>query len=129
MTSTSTTPSEPEPPPPPRKLLLEGEAVREDEVGGFTSWECEDAYDGGPVVVEVGFFDEEDRLGLGFVLFDGSDRGSYAYYERAGLDHEWQWDEYILVIKTDGTGLYYDFRGVPEGGSTEPSAVYECSPK
>lgn len=109
---------------------MDGEVFKEGEggVGEFTSWECEDYLDGGPTVVEVGFFDYEGYP-IGFVLFDGGDRGSQAWYERAGLEHEWLWDEYIFVIETDGTGLYYDFRGVPEGGSTKPSAVYECSPK
>jgi hypothetical protein len=124
---------------------LDGGVVKEGEdgVGEFTSWECEDFVDGGTNVVEVGFFDyegseleffgREDGYTFGFVLFDGRDRGIFAFYERAGLDHEWFWGppdgDYLFVIETDGTGLYYDFRGVPEGGSTEPSAVYECSPK
>jgi hypothetical protein len=111
---------------------LDGEVVREDEVGGFISWECEEFIEGGPTLVEVGFFDLSGYP-IGFILFDGGDRGSYAYYQRAGLDHRWDWgpnvNDYAFVISPDGTGLYYDFSAVRDGGTTSASEVFECSRK
>jgi len=41
-----------------------------------------------------------------------------ASYKREGINHHWQWgpnSEYKLLIKPDGTGLYYDFTGIKNG--------------
>ena len=96
----------------------------------FTSWYCKDFVEGGPVLVEVGFFGDPGLAGLGFILYDGGYSGERTFYQRTGLEHRWDWGsngcEYSFVIKTDGTGLYYDFTGVPKGESIKAREVYKC---
>ena len=56
-------------------------------------------------------------------------QGEITLYRRTGLEHRWDWGDgasYSFVIKTDGTGLYYDFSTVPDGENTKASAVYKC---
>lgn len=118
-TTTSDVSSRPPSPPEPRNLLLDGEVVQEDEVGGITSWECEDFDEGGPTLVEVGFFgDSAETQRRGFILYDGGDTGSYASYERAGLDKRWEWgtngNDYAFEISPDGTGEYFELSDVSD---------------
>jgi hypothetical protein len=49
----------------PRTIILNGREISEEDVGGFVSWYCKDFVDGGPVLVEVGFFKNEKLHGLG----------------------------------------------------------------
>jgi hypothetical protein len=85
---------------------------------------------GGTTFVEVGFIDNPNWLGLGFILFDGGYSGEVSVYERTGLEHRWDWisggGKYAFVISQDGTGLYYDFTKVPYGESTTAREVYKC---
>lgn len=114
----------------PRTIVLDGEAVTEEDVGGFISWYCKDFVDGGRILVEVGFFGDPSLEGLGFILYDGGYTGECTYYRRTGLEHRWDWGpnetDYAFVIQPDGTGLYYDFSSVPYGKSTKASEVYKC---
>jgi len=111
----------------PRMLILEGDTITSEEFGGFTCWYCSDFTNGGKTLVEVGFYDELNTLG--FILFDGTYSGEVAIYQREGLDHTWYWGDdanYKFRVKTDGTGLYYDFSSVPDGESTKPSEIFKC---
>ena len=114
----------------PRTIVLDGEAVTEEDVGGFISWYCKDFVDAGRILVEVGFFGDPSLEGLGFILYDGGYSGERTYYRRTGLEHRWDWGpnetNYAFVIQPDGTGLYYDFSSVPYGESTKVSEVYQC---
>ena len=122
MSAPSATPSG------PRTIVLDGEAITEEDLGEFTSWYCKDFVYGGPTLVEVGSFGE-GRI-LGFILYDGGYSGEYTFYERTGLDHRWDWGpngtDYAFIIKPDGTGLYYDFTSVPKGETTKQNEMYKC---
>jgi len=82
--------------------------------------------------VEVGVLNDPtlDGLEFGFVLYDGGYSGERTMYRRTGLEHCWDWgpnlNDYSFVIKTDGTGLYYDFSTMEDGESTKARAVYQC---
>ncbi|ADK81925.1 hypothetical protein [Sediminispirochaeta smaragdinae] len=114
----------------PRTIILNGEEISEEDVGGFISWYGQDFIEAGPIIVEVGFFGDPNLEGLGFILYDGGFTGELTYYRRTGLEHRWDWGpnetDYAFVIQTDGTGLYYDFTKVKKGKSTTASAVYIC---
>ena len=114
----------------PRTIVLEGESFSEKDVGEFKTWYCKDYVNRGPVLVEVGFFSNPSLEEFGFILYDGGYTGTIAFYQRTGLEHRWDWGpnltDYSFVIKTDGTGLYYDFTTVAKGESTKASAVYKC---
>ena len=114
----------------PKTIILDGESISEEEVGGFISWYCQDSIYEGPILVEVGYYGDPNLEGLGFILYDGGYTGVSAYYRRAGLERRWDWGpndfDYTFVIKPDGTGLYYDFTTVKPGESTKAKEVYKC---
>jgi hypothetical protein len=115
----------------PRTLVLDGDSISQEDVGGFKCWYCKDLYNGGDILVEVGFFGDPIWEGFGFILYDGGYSGESTQYQRKGLEHRWDWGpngiDYSFVIKTDGTGSYYDFSSVPKGESTKPRAMYKCN--
>lgn len=113
----------------PRTLILSDQIISEEDTGGFTSWYCKDFIREDRIVIEVGFFNDTPVDFLGFLLYDGGYVGELALYRRTGLEHRWDWGEntvYSFVLKTNGTGLYYDFSTVSEGESTKARAVYKC---
>ena len=114
----------------PRTLILDGESVTEEDVGGFISWYCQDFVNGGRILLEVGYFADPTLEGLGFILYDGGFTGQGTYYSRIGIEHRWDWgpngSDYAFLIQPDGTGLYYDFTTVKKGESTTANDVYQC---
>ena len=68
---------------------------------------------------------------LGFILYDGTNTGEIVLYNRTGLEHRWDWgsknNSYSFVIKTDGTGLYYDFSTADDDGrKSKADDIYKC---
>ncbi len=136
-----------------RVLVLGGEEYREGEPWQFLSWKCRDYSYGGKILVEVGKvtlphdykntvryqeLSEEEKQGLdkfvssiGFVLYDGTDTGDLTLYNREGLSHRWDWEgergNYSVVIKADGTGLYYDFSTAENGVKHKADDLFKCS--
>ena len=121
----------------PRTIVLDGEAVTEEDVGGFTSWYCKDFVNGGRILVEVGFFGDPgfegfSFKGMGFILYDGGYSGTSAYYYRDGLDHRWDWGppgvsyDYSFIIDPDGTGHYVDFSGAEPGETKKTTELFKC---
>lgn len=105
-----------------RTLLLGGRSVSETEFGGVVRWYAVDKYgNDNSVRFQVGYFIENE---IGFVLFDGGTRGELASFYRQGLNLRWDWDEYAIVIKPDGTALYYDFR--LKSTDVEPRGLYKA---
>ena len=114
----------------PRTLVLDGDTISENEAGGFKCWYCKDFFKGGPIIVELGLFGDPQLQNIGFVLYDNSYKGEITRYKRAGLKHRWDCgddQEFSFILKTDGTGAYHDFTGVPENESTKPNAIYKCN--
>ncbi len=91
-----------------RLLVLSGKVFSESELGGVERWYALDEYGGSSKVrFQVGYFREEPNIG--FVLYEGGTRGELAICYRAGLNLRWDWGDYSIIIKSDGSGLYYDF--------------------
>lgn len=114
----------------PRTIILGGEEFTENENNGFITWSCTDYVSGGRILVEVGFFTEPKLEGLGFILYDGGYSGELTYYQRAGLEHRWDWgpneNDYAFIIEANGTGLYYDFSSSADGERTGASDSFKC---
>lgn len=131
-----------------RILILEEEEFKAGEPWVFISWKCRDFSYGGKTLVEVGraIFPNEYQEStneqkqkpnkfsnmLGFVLYDGTNIGSLTTYKRDGLTHRWDWggdrnSSYSIVIKTDGTGLYYDFSTAKDGIKNKADGIFKCS--
>ena len=118
----------------PRTIILDGISISEEEAGGFTSWFCYDfVYEEKGILLEVGFFGSSKMENLGYILYDGGYTGEFTHYQRVGLEHRWDWGpnetDFSFVIKSDGTGLYYDFRNVRRGDSVKARDVFKCYKK
>jgi len=119
----------------PRTIILDNENISEKVVGGFTSWFCYDfVYKEKGILLEVGFFGDPGLKKLGYILYDGGFVGKFTHYKRIGLEHRWDWGgandtDYAFVIKSDGTGLYYNFTNVKEGESIKARGVFKCYKK
>jgi len=118
----------------PRTIILNDEYITEKEVEGFISWFCYDYVNEKKLILEVGMFGAQELNGIGYVLYDGGYIGEFSHYRRNGLEHIWDWGgqdgtDYAFVIKSDGTGLYYDFTRVKKGESTKPRDVFKCYKK
>jgi len=138
-----------------RTIVLNNEEITENMPGQFPSWRCKDYSGRGPTLVELGYIDltEEElnmeeletmdealkefiqailgkKLQLGFVLYEGTNRGELTFYGRRGLNHRWDWgpeEKYSFIIKPDGTGLFYDFTTSEDGTKEKADDVYKCS--
>jgi hypothetical protein len=110
---------------------LSGKTYSETELGNFVSWRCRELIRGESTLVEVGVFTKDELDKFGFVLYDGGDSGVLARYQRQGLNQRWDWGpgggKFSIIIKPDGTGLYYDFSSVPSGETTKANDIYKCS--
>ena len=52
-----------------------------------------------------------------------------ATFRVSGFDRRWDFGEgfaYSFIIRPDGSGLYYDFSDVKDGGKTSPSQHFMC---
>ena len=111
----------------PRRLILDGTPFTV-PYNELASWVCRDFEHGGDILVELGSFFSPEVGMVGFVLYDGSSSGETAHYQREGLHHRWDWgpsgNDYAFVIKSDGSGLYYDFSRASTG---KPSEIYKCT--
>lgn len=114
----------------PRTIVIDGQQVTENKIGGFISWGCRNYGQPNNVLVEVGIFSNPELSGEGFILFDGGDAGEFAAYRREGIDHRWSWgpsgNDYSFIINPHGGGLYYNFSNVPKGESTMANDLYTC---
>ena len=132
-----------------RTIILDGLELTESKPGEFPAWRCNDYIDKGKTLIEVGiiplehfttpeyidndeFMDNFSRIAgfmgdyIGYVLYDGTNKGTWAMYRRTGLKHRWDWGEdsqYSFMIKPDGVGLYYDFSAVE---TKKADDVYNC---
>ena len=112
-----------------RTIIINGENHTEKSIGDFWSWRCNDNIKRGNTIIEVGLIGTVANSTTGYILYDGSNKGTNASYRRTGLNHRWDWGpntEYSFIIKPDGTGLYYDFSTVGKGESTKADDVFEC---
>ena len=106
-----------------RILTLSGTKVSETEFGGVERWYAVDKYNSsgnGGVRFQVGYFKEN---GIGFVLYEDGTIGEEAVFYRQGLNLRWDWKNYAIVIKPDGTGLYYDFSY--QSTDVKPTGLYQ----
>ena len=115
----------------PRTIIIGNEIISEENAGGFISWFCYDfVHEEKGILLEAGYFGDSDWENIGYVLYDdGGYTGKFTHYQRNGLEHGWDWPYYAFVIKSDGTGLYYDFSNTKKGESKKASAVFKCYKK
>ena len=110
-----------------RHLTISGVKVSESDFGGVERWYMVDMYNYGKdahkVRFQVGYFKKNK---IGFILYEGGREGEIAQYSRRGLDLRWDWEDYTILIKPDGTCLYYDF-STSKDGTAKPRDIYKAS--
>ena len=117
----------------PRTIVLNGQQFSEELLGEFISWGCHEYFGSKHILLEVGILpntDSDSPIRFGFILYDGGHSGDFAFYQRKGINHRWDWGpngEYAFVVKPDGTGLFYDFSNTPDGKSTTTNDAYKCN--
>lgn len=91
-----------------RLLIIGNTKVSENQYGGVERWYAIDKYgnEKNKVRFQLGYFKDNQ---VGFILYEGGTKGDWATYYRQGLELRWDWGNYSIIIKPDGTGLYYDF--------------------
>jgi hypothetical protein len=108
----------------PRVLLLDGVSIRELRAGDFQTWACFDYVSEAGLAIEVGLFHD----GTGFVLYDGTDTGTSANYERRGPNRRWDWgpngNDFAFVLKPDRVGLFYDLKSATTNKKADD--VFKC---
>ena len=92
-----------------RVLRLSGKLYSETDYGGVERWFAIDKYNSdGKVRFQIGYFKDEPNLG--FILYEGGSQGELAIVYRDGLNLRWDWSNYAIVVKSNGTAFYYDFK-------------------
>ena len=116
----------------PGVIMLNDQLV-DIEKGESRSWACSDILNDLDIAFNIGFIKNSDSFG--YVLYDGTNLGERTHYNRIGLDHRWDWglDEdgnfrYSIILKTNGTALYYDFAIAidEEKKKSSPRQTYSC---
>ena len=115
----------------PRTITLNGTSYSEEEYGSFDTWVCRDYSYGGKILVEVGRFEDPNLLEYGFILYDGTSSGDLTTYQRKGVNLRWDWEttggSFAFILKSDGTGYFYDFSKASSDGMTTSDTIYKCS--
>jgi hypothetical protein len=119
-----------------RTIIIDGEAYTESSRGEFQSFRCTDyrregnkIISVGKTLIEVGQFSDLLDTEVGYILFDGTNKGTAAYYERLGLSRVWSWGaklKFQFHLEPDEIGRYYDFRGTPAGEKITSLNAYKC---
>lgn len=113
-------------------IIIEGETYTEVEYGKFITWRCKDPLEEyGKTIVEVGLVDNPELQDVGFILYDGTNVGSFTIFSRQGVDRKWSWGgedmvDYAITINPAGDGFYFDFRGIEPGETTMSRDSYHC---
>ena len=90
----------------------------------WKKWNCYDRFDG-YYLLSVGYIPElSDSRGILFLK--DSESGIDTIHSLQGVQHHWEWDDFKIVIQSDGDGYFYDFTGAKSGEVRTPIESYKC---
>ena len=91
----------------------------------WKKWDCYN-YVYGEYLLSVGYIPEiSDSRGILFLK--DSESGIDTIHSLQGVQHYWNWEDFQIVIKSDGTGFFYDFSGAEPGETKIASEMYNCT--
>ena len=95
----------------------------------WKKWDCHEYGYGGKYLLTIGYIPElfENGFYEGKLFLKDATAPIHTIYELKGVQHNWQWDEFRIVIDSDGTGRYWDFSNADAGESVMSKEVYECT--
>ena len=112
-----------------RTIELDSVKTVENETdNGFTIWELVDYVYDDSTGIKVGYFDFKGTR-IGFVLFDGENKGTAAIFSREGIDYRWDWGseyQYCITISPDKVARYYDFSKGEKGEPQKSRGLYKA---
>ena len=95
----------------------------------WKKWDCFAYGYAGDFILTIGYIPELKRDGyaVGKLFLKDADSSIDTIYQMKGVQHYWNWEDFQIVIDSDGTGRYYDFTGASEGEERKSREVYECT--
>ena len=95
----------------------------------WKKWDCYEYGYGGKYLLTIGYIPElfENGFYEGKLFLKDATAPIHIIYELKGVQHNWQWDEFRIVIDSDGTGRYWDFTNTDAGESVNNKETYECT--
>ncbi len=101
----------------------------DDESYQWKKWDCFAYGYAGDFILPIGYIPElkSDGYAVGKLFLKDADSSIDTIYQMKGVQHYWNWEDFQIVIDSDGTGRYYDFTGASEGEERKSREVYECT--
>jgi len=101
----------------------------DDESYEWKKWDCFAYGYAGDFLFTIGYIPELKRDGyaVGKLFLKDADAPTDTIYQLKGVQHYWNWEDFQIVIDSDGTGRYYDFTGASEGEKRTSKELYECT--
>ena len=97
------------------------------KIGGewynWKNWRC---YDSRSFKFRIGYILEIVSDSRGVLLLLDAESPIETVHSLEGVQHHWEWDDFKIVILSDGRGSFYDFTGAKSGEEGMPSESYMC---
>ena len=99
----------------------------------FIEWSC-NTFFGSTPILKVGYFPytkKSDGYSLGAVTLETNNDLKPVVHRITGIEDKFSWggeelSDYMLVIKSNNTGYYYDFTGAKSGDLRESKEMFKC---
>ena len=101
----------------------------DDESYEWKKWDCFAYGYAGDFLFTIGYIPELKRDGyaVGKLFLKDADSSIDTIYQMKGVQHYWNWEDFQIVIKSDGTGFFYDLSGAEPGETRIVSEMYNCT--
>ena len=95
----------------------------------WKKWDCFSYGYAGDFILTIGYIPElkKDGYAVGKLFLKDAESPIDTVYQMKGVQHNWEWDKYRIVIDSDGTGRYWDFSNADVGEEVMSKEVYECT--
>jgi hypothetical protein len=95
----------------------------------WKKWDCHEYGYGGKYLLTIGYIPELkiDGYAVGKLFLKDATAPIDTIHSLQGVQHYWIWEDFQIVIDSDGTGRFYDFTGASEGEERKSREVYECT--
>ena len=94
----------------------------------WKKWDCFAYGYAGDFILTIGYIPELKRDGyaVGKLFLKDADSSIDTIYQMKGVQHYWNWEDFQIVIDSDGTGRFWDFTGAKSGEERLSKEVYVC---
>ena len=95
----------------------------------WKKWDCHEYGYGGKYLLTIGYIPEltEDGFSVGKLFLKDATSPIDTIYSLNGVQHYFVWEDFQIVIDSDGTGRFWDFTGAKKGELRDSKETYECT--